>query len=228
MAPVGEPGEPCTAEHRAEVREWLRRDQGWGPAGCRMRLRGRGWRLVHSNGSQGLYGGPDLRWAWDDSSPSRLTPAICGSIVPLARPAQTPRPPSARCTCPGTAPRYPREMHLSHVREPSDHVTAGDTPSPSAGRKRDQRIIRYRQRAIDPRYRGVLVSLHRDCPHGTEVGYIEFGCRCIDLGTPRTPSPTAPTPRSPSSTTRTSCSPSERTPATHLRTADPSRPHPRK
>jgi hypothetical protein len=51
-------------------------------------------------------------------------------------------------------------------------------------RKQNQRSIRYQHRKEDPRYEGVLVSTLRDCPHGTDYGYVEFGCRCLDQGPP--------------------------------------------
>lgn len=38
----------------------------------------------------------------------------------------------------------------------------------------------------------MLVSTLADCPHGTEYGYVEFYCRCIDLGPP-IPNPDDPT-----------------------------------
>lgn len=36
-----------------------------------------------------------------------------------------------------------------------------------------------------------MISVLADCPHGTEYGYNEFGCRCLDYG-PLAPDPDWP------------------------------------
>jgi hypothetical protein len=65
-------------------------------------------------------------------------------------------------------------------------VTAWETE-----RKQAARSVRYDKREEDPRRPGVLVSRLEGCPHGTEYGYVEYGCRCRDLG-PEIPDPDNP------------------------------------
>lgn len=64
-----------------------------------------------------------------------------------------------------------------------------------SSRKRIAREQRMRARVQDARYPGrvVMVSTLKACPHGTDRGYVEYGCRCLDLG-PLAPDPDADDP----------------------------------
>ncbi|MEV1295169.1 hypothetical protein [Pseudonocardia sp. NPDC049635] len=49
-----------------------------------------------------------------------------------------------------------------------------------ASNKRADRAERYTHRHPDPNDPDTLISHHPDCPHGTERGYVEYGCRGAD------------------------------------------------
>lgn len=53
-----------------------------------------------------------------------------------------------------------------------------------AGDRRRQRNV-HRERCIPDPYRpGKRINPEPECPHGTEGGYTNWGCQCLDMGPP--------------------------------------------
>lgn len=75
-------------------------------------------------------------------------------------------------------------------------MNAGEPPprrprSYEAERKQRARDAKARHLQADPRHPGIVYSTLSACPHGTDYGYVEYGCRCLDLG-PLVPDPGDP------------------------------------